>query len=392
MKTRALALALAAAALLAGCSRPGSSPASTALTLGGGLALTGNASLLGQDLRLGLELAQEHFGAQNPRLQLLLEDTGSDEAGATQAFRRLINAGVVAIVGPAISQQGFAVFPMAERAGVPAIGASTTAVGIPQLGGFVARVSAPVTAIAPRSLAKALSLDPAIRRVAVFYAQDDAFASSESQVFQQAIRARGLQLVSVQRTSISDSDFHKAISDVLSQKPQLIVISALASDGGNLVRQLREMKYSGTIVAGNGLNTPNVFAVCQRYCDGVLIAQAYNPELNSPINAVLLDLYRRRQPGSSPPQFTAQAFTGYQVVHQALQQVQQELPPGRSLNQLPRAELRRRLMAALLAGSYQTPLGPLRFSPEGEVIQQQFSVGRIRMAGNGRNGRFEMVP
>ncbi|MEB3235930.1 MAG: ABC transporter substrate-binding protein, partial [Cyanobacteriota bacterium] len=287
----ALALASTSLVLLStGCARP----RSDTLSLGAGLALTGNASLLGQDARIGLELAQQQFGALPPKLKLVIEDTGSDEAGATLAFRRLINADVVAILGPSLSQQGFAVFPMADRAGVPAMGVSTTAAGIPQIGRFVSRISAPVTEIAPRSLAKAMELHPGIRRVAVFFAQDDAFCSSETKIFQQAIKAKGLDLVSLQRTSVQETDFHKPINDALRAMPQLIVISALPSDGGNLVRQLRELGYSGPIVAGNGLNTPNIYPVCQKHCDGVLITQAYNPSLSNPSNASLLKLYRQR--------------------------------------------------------------------------------------------------
>lgn len=375
--------------LLAGCA---ATPSNT-LVIGGGIALTGNAGLLGQDARTGLELAQEQFGAQPPHLTLKLEDTGSDEAGATLAFRRLINSGVVAILGPSLSQQGFAVFPMADRAGVPAIGVSTTAEGIPQIGRFVARVASPVTVIAPRSLAKAVELNPGIRRVAVFFAHDDVFCTSETKIFQRAIRQKGLELVAVQRTSVADTDFHKPIADVLRARPQLIVISALVSDGANLVRQLRELGYTGPIVAGNGLNTPNIYPVCQQHCDGLMITQAYNPGLATASNRALVSLFRQgRGAEAVPPQVTAQAFAGYQVVHEALAKVQRGLPAGSTLTKLPPDQLRSRLLETLLAGTYQTPLGEIRFTPEGEVLQKSFSVARVRMTADGRSGRFELLP
>jgi hypothetical protein len=60
-----------------------------------------------------------------------------------------------------------------------------------------------------------------------------------------------------------------------------VVISAQAVDGGNLIRQLRELGYRGQIVVGNGLTTPHIYPICQRWCDGVLIAQAYSPELDT---------------------------------------------------------------------------------------------------------------
>lgn len=384
----ASAAAALAASLLASCSRSSGDH----LEIGGGIALTGNAGLLGQDARNGLELAQQHFGNQSPQLKLVIEDTGSDEASATLAFRRLISRNVVAILGPSLSQQGFAVMPMADRAGIPVVGISTTAPGIPEIGRFVTRVASPVTVIAPRSLAKALQLNPNIKRVAVFFAQDDVFCSSESKIFQQAIGAEGLDLVSVQRTSVADTDFHIAINNTLRTRPDLIVVSALVADGGNLVRQLRELGFKGAIVAGNGMNTPNIYPVCQKHCDGVLITQAYNPDLQSASNKSLVALYRRGRPADAlPPQVTAQAFTAYQVVHQALAKVKAALPAGSTLLGLPPKQLRSQLLSTLQTGTYQTPLGEIRFTPDGEVIQKQFSVARVSMNPDGRSGRFVLL-
>ena len=90
---------LALAALLAACGRGGSqAPGSSAgLPIGAAIALTGNASVIGQDQRIGLELAQQHFSGQGPAVRLLLEDGGSDEATATNAFRALIAQQVLAL-------------------------------------------------------------------------------------------------------------------------------------------------------------------------------------------------------------------------------------------------------------------------------------------------------
>jgi branched-chain amino acid transport system substrate-binding protein len=362
------------------------------LTIGAAIALTGNASVIGQDQRIGLELAQAHFAAQGPALALTIEDAGSDEATATNAFRSLIGAGVVALIGPSLSQQAFAVDPVADRAGVPVIGPSNTARGIPEIGPFVARVSAPVAQVAPLSIAAALKLNPKIQRAAVFYAQDDAYSTSESKIFQEALNARKLPPLTVQKTSVSDTDFQNQITDTLRRNPDLIVISALPSDGGNLVRQLRELGFKGTLVAGNGMNSPNIYPICQRYCDGLLIAQAYSPEAATPINRAFVAAYTKARGGAVPPQFSAQAFSAYQVVAETLRNLQASLPPGSNLAGLPRPELRRRLNEALLKGVYQTPLGELRFTGEGEVIQKQFYVAQVRMNADGRSGRFQLLP
>lgn len=378
--------------LLGSCGAPSSAPTAGPLRIGAAIALTGNASVIGQDQRLGLELARDHFQGRGPALELRIEDGGSDEGTATNAFRSLIRDEVVALIGPSLSQQAFAVNPIADRAGIPVIGPSNTAKGIPQIGPFVARVSAPVAQVAPLSIAAALKLNPRIQRAAVFYAHDDAYSTSESKIFQQVLADRQLKPVAVQKTSVSDTDFQNQITDTLRANPDLIVISALPSDGGNLVRQIRELGFKGTLVAGNGMNSPNIYPICQRFCDGLLIAQAYSPEAATPSNKAFLARYGKARGGSVPPQFTAQAFTAYQVLAESLARLQSQQPAGRSLAALPPAELRRQLNTTLLQGTYQTPLGELRFTPEGEVIQQKFYVAQVRMDASGTQGRFQLLP
>jgi branched-chain amino acid transport system substrate-binding protein len=166
-----------------------------------------------------------------------------------------------------------------------------------------------------------------------------------------------------------------------------VVISVQAVAGGNLIRQLRELGYRGQIVVGNGLNTPNIYPICQRWCDGILIAQAYSPELNTPINRTFLQLFKDSNPGQSPPQITAQAWSAYQVLFEAVQRLQRR----GGFDGLTLGQARAALMDELLAGRYDTPLGPIHFQQDGELVQGSFYVAEVRMDPGGRTGRFALV-
>jgi branched-chain amino acid transport system substrate-binding protein len=387
---KGLLIALPLAATTA-CQAP-QTQANKGFPIGAVIALTGSYSIIGQDQRIGLELAQQVFGQREPKTELSIEDGGSDELTATNAFRSQISRGVIGLIGPSNSQQAFAADPLAERAGVPVVAASNTANGIPEIGAFISRVSAPVSVVAPLSIAAAIRLNPGVQRTAIFYTQDDAYSTSEFKNFEIAANNKRLKIITVQRTNGGEIDFQKQINDTLNLKPELIVISAGPSDGGNLVRQLRELGFGGPIVAGNGMNSPNIFPVCQRYCDGLLIAQAYSPETPSPINKRFLNLYKQRNQGATPPQFSAQAFTAYQVIHQALQALQASLPKGTSLTSLPLKDLRQRLNRQILSGTYATPLGVIGFTPNGEIKQNDFYVAQVKMNPDGLTGRFRLLP
>ncbi|HYH50047.1 MAG TPA: ABC transporter substrate-binding protein [Acidimicrobiia bacterium] len=407
-----LVLALACAWLLAGCSvssgAQGGQAAKTAGTpgpeagagqqvsgdavrIGIGVAETSNVALLGQEEVIGARIAEQLLNADggvNGRpLRLVFQDTGGDEIGAINAFQALINAGVLGIVGPTLSQQAFAADTRADAAGVPVLGPSNTAKGIPQIGKFVARVSAGVDVVAPLAVEQALKLNPAIKRVAVAYAQNDAFSASETKIFQATVQKKGLDLALVQRFQTSDTDFTSQVTNIVGSRPQLVIVSGLAADGGNLVRQLRELGYKGLVIGGNGLNTTNVLPVCGRFCDGILIAQAYSPAVDNPINKAFVAAYAQQTGRRQPPQFTAQTFAAVQVFVDALRRLDQT----QRLETMDLKTLRSALNDAVLSGTYVTPLGTIAFDPEGEIKQEKFYVAQIKMESGGRAGRFELL-
>ena len=61
------------------------------------------------------------------------------------------------------------------------------------------------------------------------------------------------------------------------------------------------------------------------------------------------------------------------------------------LNTLDLANLRTQLNETLLVGKYETPLGEIAFTPEGEIIQKQFFVAQIKMEADGNSGKFTFL-
>ena len=363
------------------------------IPIGVSVAQTGPVALAGQEQVLGAQIAEEYFnkkGGVNGRpFKLVFQDAGSDEATAINAYQNQINvAKVVAIMGPSLSQQMFAAGPFAVRAKIPVMGPSTTAKGIPQIGEYVSRVSAPVAIVAPNAIKAALDINKSIKRVVVLYAQNDAFSKSETETFQQAVKDLNLELVTVQTFQTTDTDFTAQVTNTLTAKPDLVIISGLQVDGANLVKQLRELSYKGLIVGGNGLNTTNIIPICKMLCDGILVAQAYSPELKSKINDDFKAMYRDRQK-KDPPQFSAQAFSGVQVFVEALSALDKKSP----LAKMDLAALRMELNKQIVAGTYDTPLGEISFkaSPGGEIVQKQSYVAQIKMDQGGTSGKWVYV-
>jgi branched-chain amino acid transport system substrate-binding protein len=363
----------------------------SAIPIGVAVAQTSNVALLGQEQVIGAKIAEKYFndlgGINGTPIKIFFQDTAGDEQSAINAFNTSIERDkVVAIIGPSTSQQAFAADPIAERAKIPVLAPSNTAKGIPQIGKYIARVSAPVKVVAPNAVKQALKIEPKIKKVAVFYAQNDAYSKSETEVFQEVVKTEKLDIVTVQKFQTTDTDFQSQATNAINLKPDLIIISGLAADGGNLIKQLRELGYQGLIIGGNGLNTSNIFPICQKLCDGTIIAQSYSPELSNPVNQKFREIYQT-QNKKDPPQFSAQAFTGVQVIVEALQAVDKK----NKLNTLAIDKLRTQLNEQILIGTYETPIGKISFDPEGEIKQDKFYVARVKMDESGTNGKFTFL-
>lgn len=381
-KAAAAAVTTAApAAGTAATTTPAAAPSSGSkdpIKLGIALGQTGATTAnLAQDQTIGVKLAEKFFndkgGINGRKLELVIQDTGSDEAGAIAAFNTLINSSkVVGIVGPTLSQQAFSADPIAERAKVPVLAPSNTAKGIPQIGDYIARVSAGVATYAGNAIRYAARVRP-LSKAAVFFAQDDAFSRSETVVFQDAVKASGIELLAPQSFNVADTDFTTQTAFVQSNKPDLVVISGLAP-AGNLVKQLRDLGYGGVIVGGNGLNVVQTFSVCKQQCDGLIVAQAYSPEIpEDGVNAEFRKAFvaqQKREPG----QIAAQAFTGVQVFVNALTELDKSGKLDGALDQI-----RQDLNKQILAGKYETALGDISFDKEGEINQKNFYVAQIKM-------------
>ncbi len=371
-------------------SASGGAPIKIGVAIGLSGASTAN---LAQDQKIGVSLAEKYIndkgGVNGRKIQLVIQDTGSDEAGAIAAFNALIdNDKVVGIVGPTLSQQAFSADPIAERKKVPVLAPSNTAAGIPQIGEYIGRVSAGVATYAGNAIKYAASID-SLSKAAVFFADDDAFSRNETVVFQNAVKAANLELLAPQTFKVADTDFTTQVNFVRSNKPDLVVISGLAQ-AGNLVKQLRDSGFKGSIVGGNGLNVVQTFSVCKQQCDGLIVAQAYSPEIpNDGVNAEFRKIFladQKREPG----QIAAQAFTGVYVFAEALKELGKAGKLDSALETL-RVDLNKQV----LVGKYTTPLGDISFTPEGEIVQKNFYVAQITMkrgaTGDAYSGVFKYV-
>lgn len=283
--------------------------------------LTGDSSVYGLSIKSGLELAVEEINAKaflgTSKLKLIVVDEKADKQEGISVMTKLINdEKVSAIIGPTLSSVAFAADPVAQKAGVPVIGTSTTAVGITDMGDYIFRDSLPQSSFVPAPLAAAKAKFGVKKAVLIFESTNE-YSKSESEVFKAALKAQGIELAAVESYSKGDTDFRTQLNKLRLRKPDLLVISALAGEAVPVLQQAREIGFTCPIVGGNGLNSPNVVKVAKEAAEGVMVGAAWFRDSTAPKSKAFVENYKKKY-GNPPDQFAAQAYEAIYILSNAI--------------------------------------------------------------------------
>ena len=314
---RALAL-LAAAALAAA---PAARAAQEVVKIGACLSLTGPAAVYGAQQKAGVQAAVDELnriGAlPGVKLELVIEDDASTKEQGIAVYQRLIGREkVAAILGPTLSNTATAADPLAQAARVPVVAVSNTAPrGITDIGDHVWRVSLTEAQVIPGALQRAQG-SLGFKTAGVLYGNDDAFTQAGYEVMKGALSTLGVRTLGTQTFAKPDRDYNAQLTALMGQKPDILVVSALAENAAGIVDQARQLGWQGPILGGNGFNSAALIKNAGQAAEGVLVGTSWNRTSADPANQAFLKLMASRS--FEPDQFCAQAYAGVQVIAEAV--------------------------------------------------------------------------
>lgn len=293
------------------CESPTSLPET--VNIGAIFVQSGNASVYGIVQTQAVEMAVAEIneaGYLGEGVELVV--TFADSAGVAEqaigAMESLLEAGVVAVLGPTLSTEAFSADPIAQEAGVVVMGVSNTAGGITDMGEFVFRDSLPESSVIPGTIATATEV-LGLEQVAVLYGNDDDFTLSGYDVFITALEENEVEVLAEATFARGDVDFSAQLTSLVATEPDAIVVSALAAEATQIIVQARQAGYEGPIIGGNGLNSPAVLTGAGEASDGVIVGAAWNIASPEDLSALFAAAYEEAYE-ARPDQFAAQAYTG----------------------------------------------------------------------------------
>lgn len=312
--------------VLAGCSSaksPGNSPeaAKNPIKVGAVFILSGTNAGYGQAQKPGVELAAETInkagGIDGRPIEVIFEDSQGSADEAVKAVRKLIDKDqVVAVIGPTLSGEMQKAGPIANEAGVPILGVSTTANGITDIGTYVFRNSLPEANVLPLTTAKAMAKHN-LKNVALMWAANDAISVGGYNIFKEEIPKAGMNIVAEASFQVKDTDFSAQLTQVLAKKPDGIFVSSLYQEAALLMVQARKAGYTGPFIGGNGFNSPALIEVAKESAEGAIVGSPWFPGAESKLVKDFVAAYTAKM-GKAPDQFAAQAHDGMLILGEAL--------------------------------------------------------------------------
>jgi branched-chain amino acid transport system substrate-binding protein len=259
------------AALALGACKPnaqGGTDQSMVIRIGSAAPLTGEIAHLGKDNENGVRLAVDDINAagglklgdKTYRLEVVGEDDKADPREGTLAAQKLVDEGVVAVVGHLNSGTSIPASRIYADANIVQISPSATNPKY-TLQGF--KTTYRVVANDNQQggvLANYAASEMKAKRVAIV---DDRtqYGQGLADVFERVAKDKGLEVVDREFTTNKASDFNAILTKLRGTKPDLVMFGGMDSTAAPMARQMKELGINVPLLAGDGACSPEFIKI-----------------------------------------------------------------------------------------------------------------------------------
>lgn len=314
-----------------------------ALKVGVVVSATGPAASLGIPERNALLILEELLGrtggVAGRKVQFVILDDASDTTQAVRNTRRLVEEGVVAIVGTTTTPASLAMIDVVAEAKVPMISlAASKDIIYPVDAKRFWVFKTPQT---EELMARAIVADMVARGVkeVAYIGFNDAYGEGWARFFEAEARAKGLQVVQSERYNRTDTSVTGQILRILARRPDAVLIGASGTPAVLPQRTLKERGYGGLIYQTHGVANPDFLRVGGKDVEGTLLPAGpilVAEQLPSafPSKRVALDYiqrYEARYGIGSYSTFGAHAWDAWLILRGALERALKKADPEKDL-------------------------------------------------------------
>jgi branched-chain amino acid transport system substrate-binding protein len=230
-------------------------------SLTGGLSSLDGPSLKGAQLHV--DQINADGGVLGRQIELVTFDTRTDQQVTATAAQEAVSEGVVAGFGQSDTTFVMAAAPTFQEAGIPFVTSGATHPMLPTWVGDHMFMAAFGDDDQSYAIADYAYDTMGLRRVYVWTDNSMDFTRALTQFFTERFVERGGEIIEEDFFMMGDTDFSAQIArlEAVDPTPDAVFISAIPSEAGLSVRQIREAGISMPIISGDGFDTQLVATV-----------------------------------------------------------------------------------------------------------------------------------
>ncbi len=261
--------------------------------------LSGRFSSLGAEARDGTLLAiSEANAADRPGkrpLELVVRDTAHEPEQARQAIRELIDAGVVAVIGPQTSDMAEVIVPIANEAGVPLVSPVVTSTQLAGVDDFFLRVVATNRQYATACARFFIESVPSRRAALILDDSQRAYTEDWAKYFEEAFRAGGGEVVNREHFySDAKASLMPEVERSLAARPDLIVAVTNSVDAARIAHLVRQRDPDLRLTSAEVAATEQLIETGGRAVEGMYVPQLVDHDNTSAAYLAFRERYRER--------------------------------------------------------------------------------------------------
>ena len=265
-------VAIAVAVALAACGKKEESakkeaakaaPAEEVVKVGHVAPLTGGIAHLGKDNENGARMAIDEIngagglkvGDKTLKLELVAEDDKADPKEGTLAAQKIVDSGVVAVVGHLNSGTSIPASKIYADANVTQISPSATNPKLTEQG---FKTTFRVVANDNQQggvLANYAASEMKAKTIAII---DDrtAYGQGLADVVEKVAKEKGVKVVAREFTNDKATDFNAILTKVRAAKPDVVMYGGMDATAGPMAKQMKQLGIKAPMLAGDGVCSP----------------------------------------------------------------------------------------------------------------------------------------
>ena len=310
--------------MVAGCGGGGGAPAAQApseITLGLTAPMTGDYAEYGTVFKNAAELAIEKVNAKGgingKKLKLVVGDSKADPKEAANIAQKFVSdAAVMAVIGDFTSTAALAGAPIYQKGGLVQLSPTSSHPDFTKQGTFIFRNIASQAVEGP-ALADYAVKDLAKKKVAVVYIKND-WGLVAQEYFVKRTKEIGAAVVAVEPyLPEQGKDFSAIITKIKEQKPDLIYLGMMYTDGALFAQQVKKANFDVALCGTGALYSSELVKLGGSAVEGLYLTVSFFPDDPKPEVQEFVKGYEAKY-GKLPTQFAAQAYDAANLIIEAL--------------------------------------------------------------------------